>query len=92
MAVGVERVPENVERGASKRDSVVPMPTLLRSDAPRLASTGTVSVTGQRVRFSRPGLVEEYSVSMDGVRQDFVVTEKPTLLRGCYGRQAGAGD
>ena len=32
---------------------------------------------GQTVRFSRPGLVEEYSVSMDGVRQDFVVTEKP---------------
>jgi hypothetical protein len=34
-------------------------------------------VDGQTVRFSRPGLVEEYSVSMDGVRQDFVVTEKP---------------
>ena len=91
-AVGVERVPENVERGASKRDSIVPLPTLLRSDAPRLASTGSVSVTGQRVRYSRPGLVEEYSVSMDGVRQDFVVPEKPTLLRGCYGRQAGAGE
>jgi hypothetical protein len=34
-------------------------------------------VDGQTVRFTRAGLVEEYSVSMDGVRQDFVVTEKP---------------
>ena len=32
---------------------------------------------GQKVRFRRAGLVEEYSVSMDGVRQDFVVTERP---------------
>ena len=29
------------------------------------------------MRFIRPELVEEYSVSMDGVRQDFVVMEKP---------------
>jgi hypothetical protein len=34
-------------------------------------------VAGKLVRFIRPGLVEEYSVSMDGVRQDFVVLEKP---------------
>jgi hypothetical protein len=34
-------------------------------------------VTGQTVRFTRAGLVEEYSVSMDGVRQDFVVPQKP---------------
>src|SRR5208282_4812858 len=39
----------------------------------RLAETGTVSVEGQTVRFSRPGLSEEYSVSMDGVSQDFEV-------------------
>ena len=32
------------------------------------ANTGTVAVDGQTVRFTRPGLVEEYSVSMDGVR------------------------
>lgn len=42
-----------------------------------LPERGVVSVDGQSVRFSRPGLVEEYSVSMDGVRQDFVVMEKP---------------
>ncbi len=27
--------------------------------------------------FQRPGLIEEYSVSMDGVRQDFLVAEEP---------------
>ena len=35
-------------------------------------STGTVTVTDQLVRFTRPGVTEEYSVSVDGVRQDFV--------------------
>src|SRR5207249_1954399 len=39
--------------------------------------TGTVSTDGQTVRFTRPGLVEEYTVSLDGVRQDFVVLEPP---------------
>jgi hypothetical protein len=29
------------------------------------------------VRFTRPGLVEEYSVSMDGVRQDFIIEHPP---------------
>ena len=47
-----------------------------------LPIAGEVAVDGQNVRFVRPGLTEEYSVSMDGVRQDFVVTEKP----------AGAGE
>jgi hypothetical protein len=42
-----------------------------------LSSRGTVRVTNQTVRFTRAGLVEEYSVSLDGVRQDFVVTERP---------------
>ncbi len=42
-----------------------------------LPRTGIVSLDGQAVRFKRPGLTEEYSVSMDGVRQDFVVTQKP---------------
>jgi hypothetical protein len=43
----------------------------------QLADTGKVSVDGQTVRFSRPGLTEEYSVSMDGVRQDFIVEQAP---------------
>ena len=42
-----------------------------------LARTGKVTVTDQTVRYERPGLVEEYTVSIDGVRQDFVVLEKP---------------
>ncbi|HOR72054.1 MAG: hypothetical protein KA191_13590 [Verrucomicrobia bacterium] len=42
-----------------------------------LARTGKVTVADQTVRYARPGLVEEYTVSMDGVRQDFVVLEKP---------------
>jgi hypothetical protein len=29
------------------------------------------------VRFRRPGLTEEYSVSLDGVRQDFVIESPP---------------
>ena len=43
----------------------------------QLAVAGGVSVDGQTVRFSRPGLTEEYSVSMDGVRQDFIVEQAP---------------
>jgi hypothetical protein len=42
-----------------------------------LPAAGEVSVCGQMVRFSRPGLTEEYSVSMDGVRQDFIVEQAP---------------
>ena len=46
----------------------------------RLPATGIVSVDDNTARFTRPGLVEEYSVNMDGVRQDFVVLEKPLPL------------
>ncbi len=42
-----------------------------------LATTGTVSVQDKLVRFERPGLTEEYSVSVDGVRQDFVIESPP---------------
>jgi len=40
-------------------------------------ATGTVEVVGKLARLIRPGLVEEYSVSMDGVRQDFLITQRP---------------
>src|SRR5438034_8786100 len=59
------------------RSTLFPYTTLFRSPP-----TGAVSLDGQTARFTRPGLVEEYSVSMDGVRQDFVVLERP----------AGAGE
>jgi hypothetical protein len=49
----------------------------LMSEAEPLPPAGTISVSDNQVRFVRPGLVEEYSVSMDGVRQDFLVLERP---------------
>ena len=42
-----------------------------------LSARGTLTVTDKLVSFARPGLVEEYTVSMDGLRQDFLITEKP---------------
>jgi hypothetical protein len=45
----------------------------------KLSTRGNVAVGEKLVRFSRPGLVEEYTVSMDGVRQDFVVLDKPAI-------------
>ena len=42
-----------------------------------LPRSGLVSVTDNVARFIRPGLTEEYTVSVDGVRQDFVILEKP---------------
>ena len=47
-----------------------------------MPSTGTVHASQQSVLWLRPGLIEEYSVSSDGVRQDFVVMQ----------RLVGAGD
>jgi hypothetical protein len=47
------------------------------SNFKKALTTGEVSVVGQTVRFTRPGLIEEYSVTMDGLRQDFVVLERP---------------
>ena len=66
------------ERGGSEPHSVETPQTLnAGSDAARLPDTGTVAIDAQTVRFKRPGLVEEYTVNMDGVRQDFVVLERP---------------
>ncbi len=42
-----------------------------------LPSTGTVQVADKLARLTRPGLAEEYSVSMDGVRQDFIIEQRP---------------
>lgn len=47
-----------------------------------LAERGEALTTPEVVSFIRPGLVEEYRVSADGVRQDFVVMRSP----------AGAGE
>ena len=42
-----------------------------------LPTTVTVAVEDKLVRFTRPGVTEEYSVSVDGLRQDFVIMERP---------------
>ena len=55
---------------------------LTANSAITLPATGTVSVEDKLVRFARPSVTEEYSVSVDGVRQDFVIARPP----------AGAGD
>ena len=41
---------------------------------------GTVQAADSVVRFIRPGIIEEYFVSMEGVRQDFII-ERPILKR-----------
>jgi hypothetical protein len=64
MAVG--RTTANATFNSQFPESNIPLP-----------DAGEVSVSGQTVRFSRPGLTEEYSVSMDGVRQDFIVEQAP---------------
>src|SRR5262249_33982780 len=42
-----------------------------------LPASGSVQFADKLVRFTRPGLIEEYSVSMDGVRQDFIIEQRP---------------
>jgi parallel beta-helix repeat protein len=42
-----------------------------------LERSGRVEVEKNLVRFLRSGVVEEYTVSVDGVRQDFVIAEPP---------------
>ncbi|MBI3851539.1 MAG: hypothetical protein HY298_14875, partial [Verrucomicrobia bacterium] len=60
-----------------------PSATLSPSDGERdgvrgpLICAGDVTVDGSIARFIRPGLTEEYSVSVDGVRQDFIVEQRP---------------
>ncbi|MEQ1871831.1 MAG: MBG domain-containing protein, partial [Vicinamibacterales bacterium] len=42
-----------------------------------LSRAGTVAVHGTVVTFARPGLHEEFSTGVDGLRQDFVVADRP---------------
>ena len=88
MAVGREPDFQNVAADVSPLHPNGPQNVALDSravgaDSPRLLQfeallrAGTVAVDGQTVRFIRPGVTEEYSVSMDGIRQDFVVVERP---------------
>jgi len=49
----------------------------LTHGAESLAGNGTVSVEHKLARFTRPGVTEEYSVGVDGLRQDFVIESPP---------------
>jgi hypothetical protein len=69
MAMAVSRTTINVAFNSPSLESNIP-----------LAGEGEVTVGGRTVRFSRPGLTEQYSVSMDGVRQDFIVEQAPPSL------------
>jgi hypothetical protein len=70
-------VAAEVTRLTSTPDSKPEPPCVGSSEVKKLPRTGKVEVASQVVRFLRLGLIEEYSVSMDGVRQDFVVLERP---------------
>ena len=63
--------------GAADRTSNIQHPT----SNIQLEDAGIISISGQTVRLSRTGLAEEYSVSMDGVRQDFIVEQAPAVRR-----------
>jgi hypothetical protein len=43
-----------------------------------LPASGSVNVADSLVRWARPGMTEEYSVSIDGLRQDFIIAERPS--------------
>lgn len=43
----------------------------------RMPYEGGVSIDSHKVRFTRSAVVEEYSVNAAGVRQDFIVKERP---------------
>lgn len=42
-----------------------------------LAAQGEVRAAPEAVAWMRPGVVEEYSTGMDGIRQDFLVLQRP---------------
>ncbi len=42
-----------------------------------LCTTGAVRILTDKTQFLRAGLIEEYSVSADGIRQDFVLEQSP---------------
>jgi Immunoglobulin I-set domain len=62
-----------VDRESAERDFLTPH----FGEPTELSETGRVVIADQVVRLVRPGVTEEYSVSMDGVRQDFIVAERP---------------
>jgi hypothetical protein len=66
-----------VTNQADDRFQVKAMSVGRGADASPLSAMGTVLVDRQMVRFDRPGLMERYTVSVDGVQQEFVVMNPP---------------
>ena len=67
----------SVEDGTKGEGLRVIARTLGRESAETVPLTGKVEVAGQVVKFIRSELTEEYSVNVDGLRQDFVIGRRP---------------
>ncbi|MEY2410612.1 MAG: trimeric autotransporter adhesin, partial [Verrucomicrobiota bacterium] len=80
VAADVRRLTSTRNLKPKTQNEVQSLLTSAATDQGSLPRTGNVSIDGQSVRFTRPGLVEEYTASMDGVRQDFVLLERPPGL------------
>jgi hypothetical protein len=66
----------SVQPTASRRHSR--LPTCATAERPvAMPAMGRVETSENVTRFIRPGLTEEYSVSVDGVRQDFLIAQPP---------------
>src|SRR5690349_994208 len=76
-ASGVRRMPALLEFPRATQNQSAGMRRTPNAPREGLPPSGTVSIDGQTARFTRPGLVEEYTVSMDGVRQDFIIEHPP---------------
>ena len=76
-ADGAKRVPFRVKAVAVAREnSGEGSRTRHSTSHGELACEGSVEVAENLARFRHPGLTEEYSVSMDGVRQDFILKQR----------------
>jgi hypothetical protein len=66
----------SVQPTASRRHSR--LPTCATAERPvAMPAMGRVETSENVTRFIRTGLTEEYSVSVDGVRQDFLIAQPP---------------
>jgi hypothetical protein len=65
------------DAGRANRFRVRAMAVGRAADTVTLPSTGAVRADKKTAVWLRPGLAEEYSVSSDGVRQDFVLPQRP---------------
>lgn len=78
-----------VGRGADLRPAAGSWETEVGPTPAPLPSESEVSLRGRTVQFARPMLIEEYSVGVNGVRQDFVVQSRPTDSRPTGARSRG---